>query len=97
MSTIREKQACASEAQESYRKEQDRINQMMAAVFGSDDGQQVLAHLIKRYDLTGRSFLAGEKGDVNALRAAVRDGERAVVNYVITRARCANKDFSIPL
>jgi hypothetical protein len=41
--------------------------------------------------------MAGEKGEVNALRAAIRDGERAAVRYLIDLARRADKDFSIPL
>ena len=97
MSIITDKQDAAAATQENFRKEQDRLNQQIAAVFSTDDGRDVLHYLVKRFDLCGRSFLAGDKGDVNALRAAVRDGERAVVNHLISRARSANKDFPIPL
>lgn len=97
MSIISDKQAAAGAVQDSFRKDADRLNQQIADVFSTDTGREVLAHLIKRFDLTGRTFLASEKGDVNALRAAVRDGERAVVSYLISRARAGNKDFPIPL
>lgn len=97
MSTLREKQLTAAEAQENHLKEADRMNQIYAAVLSTDDGRAMLSNLIKQFNLVGRTFLPGEKGDVNALRAAVRDGERSVVNYMIQRARAANKDFPIPL
>jgi hypothetical protein len=34
---------------------------------------------------------------VNAVRAALRDGERAAVRHLIDLCRRAAKDFSIPL
>lgn len=97
MSIISDKQASASAVQDSFRKDQDRLSQQIADVFSTETGQEVLGHLVKRFDLTGRSFLATDRGEVNALRAAVRDGERAVVSYLIARARAGNKDFPIPL
>jgi hypothetical protein len=53
---------------------------------------------VARFDVTGRTFLpSGERGDVNALRAAVRDGERAAVMHLVRMIRNGNPDFPIPL
>jgi hypothetical protein len=97
MSTLDEKQALLRAAQDARGKDQQRLGQVALAVLRTDDGRELLAHLVKRFDLSGRTFMAGEKGEVNALRAAIRDGERAAVRYLIDLARRADKDFSIPL
>lgn len=76
----------------------DRIAQVIAAVFSTDDGREMLEYLVKRFDLAGRTFLPiGERGEINALRAAVRDGERAVIAHLLALARAANPKFSISI
>jgi hypothetical protein len=97
MDTLSEKRAAATAAEAERHKREDRLAQVALAVLRTDDGRELLAHLVKRFDLTGRTFLSGDKGEVNALRAAIRDGERAVVRHLIDLARKADKDFPIPL
>lgn len=97
MDTLSERRAEAAAAEAERKKREDRIAQVALAVLRTDDGKELLAHLCKRYDLTGRTFLPGEKNEVNALRAALRDGERSVVRHLIDLARRADKDFPIPL
>lgn len=95
--SLQEKQAAASAVQDQRAKDRDRVCQQFAAVFSTDDGREVLAMLVKRFDLLGRTFLATERGDVNALRAAVRDGERAAVQFIFQTIRAAAPDYIFPL
>lgn len=98
MSIIAEKQAEAARAHEKHLADQKRLCQLAADVFASDAGKELLAHLVKRFDVLGRVFIpCGERGDVNALRAAVRDGERAAVMHLLRMIREGNPDFPTPL
>ena len=97
MDTLTERRAAAAAAEADRHKREDRLAQVALAVLRTEDGKELLAHMVKRFDLTGRTFMAGDKGEVNALRAAIRDGERSVVRHLIDLARKADKDFPIPL
>jgi ketosteroid isomerase-like protein len=97
MSIIGDKQAAAAVVQDQRAKERDRLAQQFAAVFSTDDGREVLALLAKRFDLLGRTFQATDRGDVNALRAAVRDGERAAIHFIFQSIRAAKPDYPFPL
>jgi len=98
MSILSEKQAVATAANQQHLNDQKRLCQIAADVFASEPGKELLAHLVARFDVTGRTFLpSGERGDVNALRAAVRDGERAAVMHLVRMIRNGNPDFPIPL
>ena len=97
MSTITEKQAANRAAQENHRKELEILSQTAAAVISSEAGQELLAHLWKRFDIEGRTFIpCGERGDVNTIRAAIRDGERAAIKYIFDLARKANPALPHP-
>ena len=63
-----------------------RMGQIAARVFSSPDGIELLTHLWQRFDVPGRTFLMSRDGAVCPLRAALRDGERAAVNYLLTLA-----------
>lgn len=95
--TINEKIAAAGAEQERRGKDADRISQLYADVFATETGQEVLMHLAKRFDLLGRTFIAADRGDLNALRAAVRDGERAVVNHILNLVKAGKPDFKFSL
>jgi hypothetical protein len=98
MSIISDKQADAKHARENQLKEQNRLAQLAADVFASDAGKELLEHLVKRFDVCGRTFIPfGDRAEVNALRAAVRDGERAAVMHLVRLIRAGNPDFPIPL
>lgn len=75
----------------------DRLAGLAKEIFSTPAGTELLGHLIRKYDLLGRSFLPDADAHVCPHRAAVRDGERATVNYLITLLRRANPDFPIPL
>lgn len=95
--TINEKIAANGIEQERRQKDADRTAQLYADVFAGEAGQEVLAHLAKRFDLLGRTFIAADRGDLNALRAAVRDGERAVVNHILNLVKTGKPDFKFSL
>lgn len=98
MSTIQEKMEQARNAEVARLAEENRLAQIAAELFGSDPGQELLAHLCKRFDVLGRTFIAtGDRGDVNALRAAARDGERAAVNHLLRLCRRGDPKFILPL
>lgn len=98
MSIITDKQAAAAQARQQHLNDQKRLCEIAAEVFASDAGKELLGHLVNRFDVTGRTFLpSGDRGDVNALRAAVRDGERSAVMHLVRMIRCANPDFPFPL
>jgi hypothetical protein len=97
MSILTDKQALAQASQDQRRKDQDRLCQLAVELFDSESGRELLKHLVERFDLLGRTFLATDRGEVNALRAAVRDGERAVVSHLLRMIRKAKSDFDFPL
>jgi hypothetical protein len=97
MDELSDKIKAAKSAEQARTKQEERIPQVALSVFRTEDGKELLAHLIKRFDLAGRIFIVGDKGEVNALRAAIRDGERACVRHLLDLCRKADKDFPIPL
>jgi len=97
MNSLEQRQAAATAQQAAHREANDRLAAIASEKFGDANGQELLEHLIKRFDLTGRTFITTERGEVNALRAAVRDGERAAVQHLLKLCRQGNKTFPIPL
>jgi hypothetical protein len=98
MSALTDKQEAAAKTRAEHLKDQNRLCQVAAELFATDAGKEILGHLVARFDVTGRCFLpCGDRGDVNALRAAVRDGERAAIMHLVRMIRSGNPDFPIPL
>lgn len=96
MSNFRDKRDAAAGEAEKRKRDADVVYQQFAELFDTDLGREVLVHLWKRFDVCGRSFLAMEHGEVNALRAGVRDGERAVPNYILQMIRKTKPEFPTP-
>jgi hypothetical protein len=98
MSILSDKQEAARQGNHAHLNDQKRLCQIAAEVFASEPAKELLRHLATRFDVTGRTFIpSGERGDVNALRAAVRDGERAAVMHLLRMIRTGNPDFPLPL
>lgn len=89
----------AAEARELARREEEakRIASIAYQVFNTEAGQELLHHLIHRYGLLTRTFIPGKDHAVCPYRAAVRDGERAPVSYLIHLIRTHKPDHPIPL
>lgn len=97
MSIITDKQTAARAAQENHRKDLDILSQTANEVLTSGSGSELLSHLWKRFDVEGRSFIPStDRGEVNTIRAAIRDGERAAIKYIFDLARKANPDLPHP-
>jgi hypothetical protein len=96
MTTLSEKQAAASALADQRKKDAERVFAQFAEVFKTDTGREVFSHLWRRFDVEGRAFLTSERGEVNALRAAVRDGERAAIKYILTAIRRADPTYQTP-
>jgi hypothetical protein len=98
MSIITDKQDAAARAHKQHLQDHQRLCQVAAEVFASDAGKEILKHLVERFDVLGRCFIASaERGEVNALKAAIRDGERAACMHLVRMIRAGNPDFPIPL
>lgn len=66
-------------------------------VFATPAGRELLEHLCAKFHLRGRTFLTPQPhASACPFAAAVRDGERVPVNYLIDLARAANPKFIIP-
>ena len=83
--------------QKEHAKDVDRLGQVFADVFSTESGREALAHLVKRFDLLGRVHVATDRGEVNAIRAGIRDGERAVVGHILKLCRKGNPQYILPL
>lgn len=94
--TIDEKKAAAKATAAKQKTEIDRLSQAFAAVLMSDDGKAVINHLWKRFGLDERVFIADANGAVCPLRAAVRDGERAAIKYILELARKSQPEIPTP-
>lgn len=94
---LEQKRAEAAKAMAERTSELDRVAALAKEVFSTPAGNDLLRHLIHKYDLLGRSFLPDVDGRVCIHRSAIRDGERATVNYLITLIRRTTPDFPIPL
>lgn len=97
MSTLEDRIQAAKAAEANRAKDLDRLAQQAAGVFSSDDGKELLGHLVERFGVLGRTFIPTDRGEVNALRAATRDGERAAVIYLLNLIRKADPKFNFPL
>lgn len=97
MDTLTEKREAATAAQVRRAKDLERMCQNAAVMFSTDEGRELLTYLATRFDVLGRTFLSTDRGEVNAIRAGIRDGERAVVAHLFHLIRKAKPDFPLPL
>lgn len=52
-------------------------------LFNTPDGEAVVAYLAQEVGLTERTFIPDADGRVDPYRAAIKDGERAVVSLIL--------------
>lgn len=71
---------------EAERAAEQVLEESYKRLFSGEMGRSVLNDLISRFELTGRVFTLNGSGTVDESRAQIRDGERAAVNYILTRA-----------
>lgn len=68
---------------------QDNDRLLIGSLFASETGKRALAALVKRFGLTSRVYIGNESQNVCPIKAAIRDGERAAVGYLIDCAKHA--------
>lgn len=49
----------------------------------SPEGKDLLAYLTKAVGLTERTFILDKQGNIDPYRAAIKDGERAIVSLLV--------------
>lgn len=84
-----EKSKAAQQAEQQARA--DAMNQKYRDLFASELGREVLADLDHKFQPTTRAFRSEGGRAVDPWKAASRDGEKAVVNYILRRIRRANE------
>ena len=52
-------------------------------VFNTPAGEIVVDYLVKAVGLTERTFIPDASGHVDPYRAAIKDGERAIVSLIV--------------
>lgn len=98
MSEYSERQAEAKRLEAARTKEAKRLAAIACETFSTEAGQELLSHLCKRFDLIHRTFIPDPSTkSLCPLRAAVRDGERSAVSYLIHLIRSEKPNFPIPL
>jgi hypothetical protein len=98
MSHITDKQDAARAAAAARKKEDDEAAALIAKHFSTPEGRAVLELLCRRFGVLGRRFIANERGEVNAIKAGIRDGEASVILFIITcLAKSGEKSITLPL
>lgn len=92
MKTIAEKQAEARAAQDHRRAQDEADMKAIAKLFDSPEGQLVLELLMRRFGVLGMRFQTGDRGEVNAIRAGIKDGNAEVILFIIQCLKKAGKD-----
>lgn len=78
--------------------EAERVAQLAKEIFTTPAGEDFLRHLIAKVGLLDRTFLAvPDIQGVCPYRAAIRDGERATVAYILKLIQQANPLYHLPL
>ena len=95
-SPLEQKKLSQKAAQERHAKDADVLCQKFADLFSTELGQEILAHLWKRFDVEGRIYIPDAEGRIDPIKAGIRDGERASPLYILAMARKANPKFPHP-
>lgn len=96
MSSLDAKKQAKATIEARHQKDAEVLCQKFAEIFSTETGAEVLAHLFKRFDVDGRVHIPDAQGQVDPIRAAIRDGERAAPLYILAMARKANPKFPHP-
>lgn len=98
MSHITDKQDAARVAATARKKEDDEATALVAKLFSTPEGAEVLELLCRRFGVLSRRFLPNERGEVNAIKAGIRDGEANAVLFIIAcLAKNGVKTITLPL
>lgn len=83
-------------APEDRDRDKDRIAKLALDTFNTDSGSEFLDYLCDRFGLLNRVFIKDRDGNVDPIRAAIREGERAVVIEILKAIRHARRSMKDP-
>jgi hypothetical protein len=96
MPSLNDKKRTKAAIEERHQKDAEILCQKFAELFSSEMGTEILAHLFMRFNVDSRVHIPDINGQVDPIRAAIRDGERACPLYILAMARKANPKFPHP-
>lgn len=98
MKTIAEKQAVQRTRTEELRKRDEADMQAVAKLFSTEEGRYVLELLMRRFGVLGTRFDVNAKGELDAIRAGIRDGQTAVPLFIVQCLKKAGESsISFPI
>ena len=98
MSAITEKQEAQKAAAAAKKAEAEADIKAIAKLFSSPEGKHVLKLLMQRFGVLAPRFVQGPNGEVNAIRAGIRDGRADVPLFIIGCLKEAGEtEISFPL
>jgi len=83
MSQITDKQDAARLAAAERKKADAEAMRLIAKHFSSPEGKEVFDLLARRFGLLTDRFQANDRGDVSALKAALREGETRPILFIL--------------
>lgn len=89
------------ETKEAVAKRQEADQRAMldvADLFKTPQGKRVLTLLCRRFGVLGRRYRQNDRGEVNAIRAGINDGEAAVVLFILECLQASGEEeITLPL
>jgi hypothetical protein len=83
MSAITDRQEAAKQAAADKKAREDADKKAIAKHFATPEGKHVLELLMRRFGVLTPRFIGGEHGELNALRAARKDGQSDVPLFIL--------------
>ena len=83
MKTLAERQAAQRARTEEIRKRDEEDMLAVAKLFATEEGRYVLELLMRRFGVLGSRFEVNGRGELDAIRAGIRDGQTAVPLFII--------------
>lgn len=83
MSAITDKQAAQKAEAVARKAAEDADKKAIAKLFSTPEGKHVLELLMRRFGVLAPRFVQGPNGEVNAIRAGIKDGRADVPLFIL--------------
>lgn len=98
MKTIQDKRDAAAAMAQERAAENEAGMKLIAQHFSTPEGRKVFELLARRFGLLGPCFRVNDRGEVNAVRAGIRDGEANVLRFILEcLAKSGANSINLPL
>ncbi len=98
MNSFRKAHEQTKEAVAKRQAEDEKAMLDVADLFKTPQGKRVLALLCRRFGVLGRRFRKNDRGELNAIRAGINDGEAAVVLFILECLQASGEEeITLPL